>query len=324
MSPTATNLRRLPRFACRPLAGLALAAACFATFLPRAAAYGPAGHQTVGAVADRLIVGTPAGARVQALLGGDSLEAAAASVKESAAPRYHYTGIPVHERGYGDGLKGTRPDDVVHMIRRCITVLQGGNDPQFGQRDALRMLAHLIGDLHQPLNVGAAYLTESSQLSRGAGQMEGTNRGIHIRFQGSSLHDYWENKTVEMAMTQAGAASPRAFAQNLTASVPPGLNTGEILGPASRIWATEMLPAAREAYVRLRFGRPIAVAQHFEWEAKATIVNATYDIWAAQITRRNLALGGYRLAAVLKRIWPGEVSEARRAAAAKRALSAAL
>ena len=287
-------------------------------------AYGPAGHQTVGAVADRLIAGTPAAARVQALLGGDSLEDAAAGVKEGAAPRYHYTEIPINERGYRDGLKGTRPDDVVRMIRRCITVLQGGNDPQFGQREALRMLAHLIGDLHQPLNVGSAFLSESSQLSRGTGQMEGTNRGIYIRFQGNRLHDYWETKTVEMAMAQAGAATPRAFAQNLTASVPPGLNTGEILGPASRVWANEMLPVAREAYVRLRFGRPIAVGQHLEWEAKATIVNATYDIWATQITRRNLALGGYRLAAVLKRIWPGEVSEARRAAMAKRASTAAL
>ena len=316
-----TNVRRLKRFARRPLGGLALAAACFASFSPRADAYGPDGHKTVGAVADRLIVGTPAGARVQALLGGQSLESAAGSVKESTAPRYHYTAIPVHEHGYGDGAKGTRPDDVVHMIRRCISVLKGGNDPQFGQREALRLLAHLIGDLHQPLNVGAAYLTESSQLSRGTGQMEGTNRGIDIRFQGSTLHDFWENKTVEMAMTQAGAASPRAFAESLTGAVPPGVNTGEILGPASRIWANEMLPVAREAYVRLRFGRPIPLGQHFEWEAKATIVNATYDLWATQMTRRHLALGGYRLAAVLKRIWPGEVNEARRTAAAKRASS---
>ena len=46
---------------------------------PAGAAYGPAGHQTVGTVADRLNVGTPAGARVQALLGGDSLESAAAA-----------------------------------------------------------------------------------------------------------------------------------------------------------------------------------------------------------------------------------------------------
>ena len=79
MSHPVTNPRRLQSLARRPLGGLVLAAACFATFFPHAAAYGPAGHQTVGTVADWLIVGTPAGARVQALLGGDSLESAAAA-----------------------------------------------------------------------------------------------------------------------------------------------------------------------------------------------------------------------------------------------------
>lgn len=79
MSHPVTNLRRLQSLARRPLGGLVLAAACFATFFPHAAAYGPAGHQTVGTVANRLNVGTPAGARVQALLGGDSLESAAAA-----------------------------------------------------------------------------------------------------------------------------------------------------------------------------------------------------------------------------------------------------
>lgn len=299
----------------RRFLGAVLAMVCTAVFSPKATAYGPAGHQTVGAVADRLIAGTPAAARVQALLGGETLESAAGSIREAGSERYHYTAIPLQEAGYRDGLKGARPDDVVRMVRRCIGVLQGGNDSELGTREALRLLAHLLGDLHQPLNIGAASLDPSGQLVRlrAGAQGEATNRGKFIRFQGN-LHDYWENKTVELAMTQAGAANPRAFAQALTATVPAGINTGELLGPASRVWANEMMPVAREAFVRLRFGPRIAVGTHGEWEARATIVNATYDAWAAQITRRNLALGGYRLAAVLKRIWPGEVADARRTA----------
>lgn len=290
--------------------------ACCAAFAPKASAYGPAGHQTVGAVADRLIEGTPAAARVRAILGGETLEAAASSVREAGAERYHYTEVPLQEPGYREGLRGTRSDDVVRMIRRCITVLQGSGDPQLGSREALRLLAHLLGDLHQPLNIGTAYFDNSGQLVRvrGGGQGEATNRGKYIRFQGTLLHDYWENKTVEKAMALAGVSSPRAFAESLTATVPAGINTGEILGPSSRVWANEMMPVAREAFVRLRFGPRIAVGNHGEWEAHATIVNATYDAWATQITRRNLALGGYRLASVLKRIWPGEVAEARRVA----------
>jgi len=53
---------------------VALSAALFAT---AASAWGPDGHHTVGAIADRLIAGTHAQARVRALLGGLALEQAA-------------------------------------------------------------------------------------------------------------------------------------------------------------------------------------------------------------------------------------------------------
>jgi hypothetical protein len=55
-------------------AAIALATALFATV---AASWGPDGHHTVGALADRLIVGTHAEAQAKALLGGLSLEQAA-------------------------------------------------------------------------------------------------------------------------------------------------------------------------------------------------------------------------------------------------------
>src|SRR5450755_3022934 len=62
-----------------PLPGLlarTLLVAVSAISLP-AAAYGPDGHHTIGAIADRLIVGTNAATQVNAILGGLSLENAA-------------------------------------------------------------------------------------------------------------------------------------------------------------------------------------------------------------------------------------------------------
>ena len=57
-----------------PRVWLGLAAALFSTL---ATAWGPDGHHTVGALADRLIAGSPAQARVATLLGGLTLEQAA-------------------------------------------------------------------------------------------------------------------------------------------------------------------------------------------------------------------------------------------------------
>ena len=66
----------------------------------------------------------------------------------------------------------THGDDVVQILRQAIGVLQGrldsvSNPHQFTQRQALLMVAHLVGDLHQPLHVSGAYVTRDGQSRRG-------------------------------------------------------------------------------------------------------------------------------------------------------------
>jgi hypothetical protein len=67
-----------------------------------------------------------------------------------------------------------------------------------------------------------------------------------------------------------------------------------------------VLPDARQAHLLLTFGpRRMTTGDrpHPEWPATAANTTA-YDSWAKRVVTRNLALGGYRLAALLKRIWP--------------------
>ena len=49
------------------------------------------------------------------------------------------------------------------MTRECIRVLRGSSTA-FTRRDALRMLAHLVGDMHQPLHAGNAFVSASGPL----------------------------------------------------------------------------------------------------------------------------------------------------------------
>ena len=60
-------------------------------------------------------------------------------------------------------LTGARPTDIVQMMRECVRVLRGKSSV-FTPREALRMLAHLVGDLHQPLHVGNAFVTAATPL----------------------------------------------------------------------------------------------------------------------------------------------------------------
>lgn len=311
------------RLACIVIGLSALGAAAFTT---SAFGYGNEGHQTVGAIADLLIAGTNAERHVREILGPGKLEQAslwADQVKGShLSPekqafvdrnphhkQYHYTDIPIQEAAYRGNSKGARPDDVVRMIRRCISVLEGhgANPTNLTKKEALRLLAHFVGDIHQPLHVGAGYFDAQDRLAN-PNQVTGTSGtqgGNWIDYRGG-LHGYWDTKTVDLAMSAGAVTTPRAFARRLTQNPPAGWETPGFLSGWSTRWATEMLPDARQAHLLLTFGPRRTTGgdpPHPEWPARAAN-NTAYDSWAKGVVTRNLALGGYRLAAVLKRIWP--------------------
>ncbi len=135
-------------------------------------------------MAETLIAGTPAAGHVHELLGDETLSTAslwADQVKgrdgltlemiqfKTANPNhfvFHYTDIPFEEPKYRDDSIGATNVDVVHAIPACILILQGKPEAQtlftnVSSRVALRLLAHYIEDIHQPLHVGAGYLDKT-------------------------------------------------------------------------------------------------------------------------------------------------------------------
>jgi hypothetical protein len=170
--------------------------------------YGPLGHETVGAIADARLAGTPTGAEVTKLLDGLTLSQAAVlpdvikgwdrlspgqpksvilkdhpklqeqlaafwdanpptKAPGSDAPthkEFHYTDVPaVDGATYVKGGIGTEPYDIVQMIPYCVRVLSGevpeSNERKITKPVALILLAHYVGDIHQPLHVGAGYFS---------------------------------------------------------------------------------------------------------------------------------------------------------------------
>ena len=92
--------------------------------------------------------------------------------KGSDAPthkEFHYTDVPaVDGSTYVKGKLGTEPYDIVQMIPFCVRVLSGA-EPETNQRKitkpiALILLAHYVGDIHQPLHVGNAYFSSAGNL----------------------------------------------------------------------------------------------------------------------------------------------------------------
>ena len=251
---------------------------------PSALAWGSDGHSTVGALADRLIVGSRAQQHVAALLlPGENLAQAANwldcvkgkqcgpqtpemlefTSTHPAHAQYHYTDIAFQSAHYRLGAVGSRNDDIVQTLMQAIEVLRGKatveagakqqpdvEHPRFTPRQALLLLAHLVGDIHQPLHVGAAYVQRSGKfgvprkhgdrlvdangvalydtrggnnllldVTQGACPASASMQDLPVSASRSpvrNFHAYWDVSTVACALRRASVRTPAQLAQLLS------------------------------------------------------------------------------------------------------------
>ncbi|HEX7647953.1 MAG TPA: S1/P1 nuclease [Noviherbaspirillum sp.] len=75
---------------------------------------------------------------------------------------FHFADIDIEHDSYATRYVDAHDYDIVHAIDAAILVLQDqpSNVPfNFAsKKEALMLIAHFVGDLHQPLHVGAIYL----------------------------------------------------------------------------------------------------------------------------------------------------------------------
>jgi hypothetical protein len=346
-------------------------------------AYGPAGHEIVGGIADKLIAQTPAGQKIYALTDGITLERASNIADEikawdksgvddpNAFPNYadhpkidnqlrefwranpptqdlnstapshhwfHYTDVPVLDpEKYADGKTGRSEWDVVHMIAYCVGVIRG-DVPESNRRKITRpvaviLLAHYIGDIHQPLHVGADYFNQAGRVvdpDKGQAGIEdegGNTVFLHligtipseINHRGLKLHGFWDNDAVLMNLPPSSRSltqdenyqeTKRAIhklVDRLFTEEPPGWRepAGVAIRNYSELWADEILPIAREAHERLQILR---MRESFDQGRRVMTGIARerpmpdhvpYSSWSAKIVLNEIHKAGWRLADLL-------------------------
>jgi hypothetical protein len=341
-------------------------------------AYGPVGHELVGAVADELLKKKPAGAQISALIDGITLEKAAVMPDEikawdrngpddpKAFPHYadhtkidnqlrefwhanpptkdaksptpshhwfHYTDVPVFNAvKYSEGKVGRNQWDIVHMIPYCVSVLRGetpeDNPRKITKPVAVLLLAHYVGDIHQPLHVGAEYFAQSGQPTdpdRDANAMEdqGGNSlslienasAAHPRHYYRSFHAFWDVDAVRQLIIgttdeppkekrdQAYAAPRAKLLGEFVANEPKNWRTNGDPKTWAEQWANEILPTAREAHTRLNFVKVRREEKDGAIFARgeADEIATGYREWASGIVREELWKAGWRLADLLQK-----------------------
>ena len=244
---------------------------------------------------------------------------------------YHYTDVPIEQRKYVAGSAGTAETDVVQMIGYAVAQLRHKTsakkkDVDLTDTEAVWLIAHLVGDIHQPLHVGAKYYDktctkgvdpnrEGEPPTYGIGKTIAETVGgnlIHLTAPApavppaENLHFFWDGAAVVRAMQAAGVGgAEQDFAKLLAGSPPSGLKPKGDAESWAAQWASEILPLAREAHTRLTIKKrakpaPVGATLNCAWE---TTLDKSYQDWAKDQAKIQLAKGGFRLAALMKAIF---------------------
>ena len=234
-------------------------------------------------------------------------------------------------------MTGRSQWDIVHMISYCVDVVRGevpeNNPRKITKPVAVILLAHYVGDIHQPLHVGAEYFNQAGHAvdpdkNQPGIEDEGGNtlmlqliRGTpeEMAHRGLKLHGFWDQDAV---MANLPPLSPilskeeryqkidqakRNLIDRFVKEQPQNWRAPAniALKNYSEFWADDILPVAREAHERLQF---INVHQTVDQERTVMAGDAReknvrdngYADWSAKTVREELHKAGWRLADLLQ------------------------
>ncbi|WP_394750420.1 S1/P1 nuclease [Spongiimicrobium salis] len=227
------------------------------------------GHRTVGEVAQQHLKGRAKRA-IKKILKGESLALVSTFADEIKADRsyshfspWHYVNFPADKK-YTD-VSPSPKGDLITGIRKCIAIIKDKNSSDADKNFYLKMLVHLVGDLHQPLHAGQA-------------EDKGGN-DIQLQWfgEGTNLHRLWDSNLINsfgMGYTELAKNLPPVKKRERKK-----IQSGSIL-----TWVQESKLLANELYKSVEIGEEVG----YQYSYKYT-----------DLVRSQLQKGGLRLAKIL-------------------------
>jgi len=231
------------------------------------------GHRVVGEVAQENLTKKAAKA-IAELLDGQSLAAVSNfgdEIKADSSYRrfsaWHYVNFPADQK-YGDEPP-SKNGDLMIGIQKCIEIIKNENSSKADKTFYLKMLVHLIGDLHQPMHVGRL-------------EDKGGN-DIQVRWfnKGSNLHRVWDSNMIDdygMSYTELASNLP-----GLSKAQKKAIQKGDIYD-----WVEESQDLANEIYGSVEMGEKLYYRYSYDWFGTVEV---------------QLEKGGLRLAKVLNNMF---------------------
>ena len=178
----------------------------------------------------------------------------------------HYVWIPEAASGYDQGRDCPERNCMVEALKWFSAVIADKNAPIIMRTLALHYVAHLVGDVHQPLHAGLA-------MDQG-----GIDIPVSYKGQSTNLHFFWDTNLVELE-----TGNEEEIAKRLTANLTEEERLKWQAGDPKQ-WTDESLMLVRShAY---NIGPSVELSDDYVEKARA-------------IVRRRLAQAGMRLAWLL-------------------------
>lgn len=235
--------------------------------------WGQNGHRSTAQIAQKHL-SNKALKRITKLLDGNSIAVAstfADEIKSDKAFRgynkWHYVNIP-SGKTYAE-VEEELGENAVWGIQECIAKLESEDTERRDQQFYLRMLIHLVGDLHQPMHVGHAH-------DKGGNDIE-------VKWFGrdSNLHRVWDSNMIDsynMSFTELSV-----HAQKLSKAEIKKIEKGN-----AEAWAVESQTVAEAIYQSVEENRNLGYRYMYDWFPQVKV---------------QLQKGGIRLAKILNEIY---------------------
>ncbi|MEO5789233.1 S1/P1 nuclease [Gelidibacter sp.] len=235
--------------------------------------WGATGHRVVGAIADQYITNKTK-RQIKKILNHQSLALVSTFSDDiKSDPRYkefeswHYVNMDF-DQTYETSKKNPA-GDLVTGIAYCKTVIKDPNATDADKAFYLKMLVHLVGDLHQPLHIGRLE-------DRGGNDIK-----VHWFYKDTNLHRVWDSQ-----MLDGDKMSYSEFAANadfLSKKQVKFLQQGSVID-----WVNETQNLAKTIYASVGPGENLSYAYSYKF---------------MDVARSQLQIGGIRLAKVLNELF---------------------
>ena len=202
----------------------------------------------------------------------------------------HFIDLPFATDGTVLPTDLPEPDNIVKALEDNVNILKTSTDPD-AKAQALRLIIHFVGDIHQPLHCATRVSAANPQGDRGGNLVRITVAGKQ-----TNLHSYWDGGIGKFPKTGPNFAPPPL------SKIPAAVAQARFRNPATDPRLKLNDPFNFQAWADESFA--LAKSTAYEGISTGGTPTAAYNLKALKVARQRVAWGGYRLAALLNAIWP--------------------